>query len=100
MAREWQRATALKYASPPRPSRTLGRGDQIREGLRNRGEKVHSGSVSLAGWSDAAFGGQPTEGEFRSGCFIGLMASSFSSPRHISQWTSEFTRKLAKSSLG
>ena len=62
VAEKWQQATALRYSSATRPWETLGWDGEIRTGLRSRCEKVHYGSVSLAGWSDAAYGGQSTGG--------------------------------------
>ena len=53
-AKDWQHATALKYASSSRPWKTPGGGGKAKVDLCNRGEKVHSGPMSLAGWSDAA----------------------------------------------
>ena len=54
----------------------------------------------VIGWSDVAYGGQPTEGKSRKGFVIGSMSSTLSRPRHVLQWTSKFARKLAKSGLG
>ena len=56
--------------------------------------------MSLVGWSDAAYGRLSEEGRCRLGYIIGLMSSSLSGPCHVLQWTSKFTRKLVKSSLG
>ena len=61
---------------------------------------MRSGSMSLGGWSDAAYGGQSTGGECRLGYVIGLASSTLSGPRYISQWTSKFNRKLEGSSPG
>ena len=61
---------------------------------------MHGGSLSLAGWSDAAYGDLSQNGKCRLGYFIGITSSSLSGPRHVLQWTSKFTRKLAKGSLG
>ena len=56
--------------------------------------------MTLVGWSDAAYGRLSEEGRCRLGYIIGLMSSSLSGPCHVLQWTSKFTRKLVKSSLG
>ena len=58
VAKEWQRATALDYASSSRPWGTIGGGGAVTDDLCDR-EKAHSGSMSLDGWSDAADGDQP-----------------------------------------
>ena len=46
-AKEWQKATALKYATSPRPWKTIGGGGEAKDDLCNRGEKSHSGSMSF-----------------------------------------------------
>ena len=56
--------------------------------------------MTMVGWSDAAYRDQPTEGKYRLGYVIGLMSSTWEGPRHILQWTSKLTRKIAKSSSG
>ena len=56
--------------------------------------------MALAGWSDAAYGNTTCMGKCRLGYVIGVMSSNLSGPCHIIQWTSKFTRKLVKSSLG
>ena len=61
---------------------------------------MHKGALTLVGWSDAAYGKLSEDGRCRLGYIIGLMSSSLSGPCHILQWTSKFTRKLVKSSLG
>ena len=100
VAKAWQQATVLKYASPSHPWKILGRGDRARQDLRNRGEKVHSGSRPLVGLSDAASGGHSTEGRCRLGCAIGLTSSTLRGPCHILQRTSKCNRNLVKSSPG
>ena len=57
-------------------------------------------AMSLAGWSDAAYGAQEAEGKSRLGYVVGLTSSTLSAPRRILRWASKFARKLAKSSLG
>ena len=54
----------------------------------------------LVGWSDAVFGTHTQDGRCRLGYIIGLMSSTLTGPVHILQWTSKFTRKHVKSSLG
>ena len=61
---------------------------------------MHGGAMSLVGWSDAAYGDLTKNGKCRLGYLIGLMSSALSGPCHVLQWTSKFTRKLVKSSLG
>ena len=52
------------------------------------------------GWSDAALGTHGQDGRCRLGYLVGLMSSTLTGPVHILQWTSKFTRKHVKSSLG
>ena len=61
---------------------------------------IHEGAMTMVGWSDAAFGTHTQEGRCRLGYIIGLMSSTLQGPVHIIQWTSKFTRKHVKSSLG
>lgn len=61
---------------------------------------IHEGTMMLVGWSDAAFGTHTQDGRCRLGYIIGLMSSTLTGPVHILQWTSKFTRKHVKSSLG
>ena len=61
---------------------------------------MHGNSPSLAGWSDAAYGDLSQNGKCRLGYLIGIMSSSLTGPCHVLQWTSKFTRKPVKSSLG
>ena len=68
--------------------------------MRVRGGKVRRGTVTLAGLSGAASGGQTKWGRRRSGCAIGLISPAPGGPCHPSQRYSEFARKLVKSSLG
>ena len=100
VAKEWQRAIVLKYASSSRHWKTLGGGGRVRGDLCNRRGGVQSGSTSLAGWSDAAWRDQLAEGRRRLGYVIGVTSSTLSGPCHISQWTTTFTRKLVRGSLG
>ena len=90
--------TVLKYASSTFPLIPAGIGSKGRP--RSNGERLHSGTLSLVGWSDAAYGDLSQNGKCRLGYLIGIMSSSLSGPRHVLQWTSKFTRKLVKSSLG
>ena len=68
--------------------------------MRARGEKLQCGAMFLVSWSDAVSGGQSPEGKSRLGYVIGLMSSTLKGPRHILQWTSKLTRKLATRSPG
>ena len=56
--------------------------------------------MALAGWSDAAYVDQSTGRMCRLRYVTGLMSSTSTGPCHISQWTSEITRKMVKSSPG
>ena len=67
--------------------------------------------MTLAGWSDAALGNRNSEGRRKLGYSthrpnssqpfaIGLVPSTLRGPFHPLQWTSKFTRDLAKSSPG
>ena len=89
-----QPRTVLKYASSPFLlflSETDSRGRR-----RTRGEKVHGGTTSLVGWSDADFGDLPQNGKCRVGYLIGLTSSPLTGPCRVLRWTSEFTRKLVE----
>ena len=56
--------------------------------------------MTLVGWSDAAYGNTSCMGKCRLGYLIGVMSANLCGACHIIQWTSKFTRKLVKSSLG
>ena len=56
--------------------------------------------MTLAGWSDAAEGNQPSIGRCRLGYVAGLMSANLCGPRRIIPWASQSTRKLVESSLG
>ena len=56
--------------------------------------------MTLVGWSDAAYGDTSCLGRSRLGYIIGIISSNLCGPCHIIQWTSRFTRKTVKSSLG
>ena len=99
-AKAWQKAKVLRYASSSHPWKSLGRNDKLQGALQKRGEQVHGGSMTMVGWSDAAYGDQSTEGKCRLGYVIGLASSTLKGPCHILQWTSKFTRQMVKSSLG
>ena len=99
-AKAWQPATVLNYASPSHPWKALGRGGKVKGALRKRGERVRGGSMTLAGWSDAAYWDQSAEGGCRLGYVIGLMSSTLKGPRRISPWVSKFSREVAKCSPG
>ena len=88
------------HASSSRPWRTLGRGGKTKDNQYDRGERVHCGSMSSVGWSDAASGGQLTEGKCRFGYAIGPTSPTLTAPRHFSQRTAKFTRRMVRSSLG
>ena len=100
MVKNWQQAAAFKYASPSHPWEALGWGHEANWPLRGRGARVHGGSTTLFGWSNAAYGGRSTEGTCRLGFLIGMMSPTLKGQRHISQRSSKFSRKIVKSSLG
>ena len=52
-AKDWQRATVLKYASSANSWKTLGRGDRVKGALRKRGDRAHGKSMTMVGWSYA-----------------------------------------------
>ena len=90
-AKDWEKATTVKYASSSSPSDLVPRSGsvdcQARE-IRVRGERAHCGTVALAGRSDAARGGQTKECRRRSGYAIGLISSSLREPCYLLQWLS------------
>ena len=59
-----------------------GRGDADGE-TRQRGEKIHSGTMTPTGWSDAAHGEQSANGKCRPGNVIGFTSSALRGPCHI-----------------
>ena len=59
-----------------------------------RGISLFSGLVGCGLWRSLA------EWKVPLGYLIGIMSSSLTGPCHVLQWTSKFTRKLVKSSLG
>ena len=75
--------TALKYASCSGPWRNLGFVGKAKSDMRNSGEMLRSGMMSLVGRSDAAHGGLSTEGKCRLGYVVGLVPSSPTGPSHI-----------------
>ena len=85
VAKEWQPATALMYASSSHPWKSLGRDDRSQAALPKRGEEVHGGSMTMEGWSGAGYGDQSTEGKCRLGYEIGLMPSTLKGPCRILQ---------------
>lgn len=66
----------------------------------SRGGEVHCGAPTLAGWSDAAFGGRTKKGRRPLGYVIASPSASLSAPCHLLRRSSELTRRLVKSSLG
>ena len=97
-AKKWQPATALKYAASRKLDQdTLAPRDA---NVRHSKEKIHGDAMTLAGWSDAAYGEQSSLGKCRLGYVIGLMSSNLCGPCHIIHWSSKFTQKLVKSNLG
>ena len=97
-AMAWQQTAILAYPSTSRPSR-LAEGGEDGE-MRRRGEEIRDETMTLVEWPGAASGDRSATGKRRLGYSIGLMSSTLRRPRHIIQWTSEYTRQLVKSSLG
>ena len=93
-----QRAKVSEYATKSRPI-TPARGD-VDGRTRARGEKVHCGTMALAGWPDADYGGHKSEGKCRLCYAIGLATSIIRGSCHLLQWASKFARELAEGSLG
>ena len=94
----YQEAAILKYGSPSQLGGTSqGNGDGK---MGKRSGKMQGGTMTLAGWSDAACGDQSSLGKCHLGYVIGLMSPTLRGPCHFIQWASKFTRKSAKSSLG
>ena len=94
----WRLAAILKYPSssnsePPARGYVDGR-------VRSRWETMRCGTVPPAGWPDAACRARPAQGKCRLGYVSGLMSPSLLGSCHFPQWTSEFTRKLVRNSLG
>ena len=94
----WREATVLKYllsSHKGKPERGTEDGK-----LRQRSEKIHGGTRTLVGWSDAAYGDQSAMSKCPLGYVIGLMSSTLRGSRRIIQRAPKFTRKLVKNSLG
>ena len=94
----WRKAAVSKYGSPAQQGKP-GHGKENAQ-MRRRTETIHGGTMTVAGWSDAAYGGQSTLGKCRLRYVIGLMSSTLRGPCHIIQWASKFARKLVEGSLG
>ena len=94
----WQTRAILQFASSSFPLFRPGPDTKGRH--RARGGGLHGGTLTLAGWSDAAYGDLSQNGKRRLGYLIGITSSSLAVPCHVLRWASKFTRKLAKSSLG
>ena len=76
--KEGQEATILLYASSSYPSE---RAPGSKDGeMRIGGEKVNCGAITLAGWSDAAYGDQTKEGRRRLGYVIRKASSTLRGP--------------------
>ena len=97
-AKSGQPRAVSKYASSSFPLFPAGLDSKGRP--RSNGERVRSSTLSLVGWSDAAYGDRSQNGKCRLGYLIGIMSSFLSGPCHVLPWASKFTRKLVKSSLG
>ena len=62
--------------------------------------RVRLRTLTLDGRSDAADGGQTREGRRLAGYIYALLASSPRGPVHVIHWSSRFTRRTVKGSLG
>ena len=85
-AKGCQQATVLKYVS----SSQLGQGNLAQRDveMRRRGGIIRGNTLALVGWSDAAYGVQPSLGKCRLGYVIGLMLPNLCAPCHYIQSTS------------
>ena len=88
----------LKFASSSFP--LIPSGPDTKGRHRAREERLQEGTLTLAGWSDATYGDLSQNGKCRLGYLIGITSSSLTGPCHVLHWTSKFTRKLVKCSLG
>ena len=61
--------------------------------MRDRGEKVKCGAMTLAGWSVAVCGGQTKEGCCRLGFALGTTSPTIRGPRHLIQWPPQVCRE-------
>ena len=93
-AGEWQKATALTYASTSHLRKRLWFDGKAEEALCRSGRNWHCGTLSLGAWSDAACEDQYTEGKCRLGSVVGSMSSSLTGPRHVLQWTPKSAEEL------
>ena len=78
--KEWQQAPVLKYASAPQPI-AVSHAD-VDGRMRARGAEAHCGTAPLAGWPDAAYEDQHSEGRCHLGYATGLTSSAYLGPRH------------------
>ena len=93
---KWQSECALKYfAGPPKLAR---RSLSCPDAEWGKPRPVHEDTTLLVGRSAAAFGTHAQDARCRLGDIIGPMSST--GPVHILQWTSKFTRRHVKSSIG
>ena len=76
---ERRKATKLKRALSFHP-REFAHGDADGK-VRTREEKARCGTVTSAGWSDAAYGDHTSDGRCRLGCVIGRASSTLRGPR-------------------
>ena len=94
----WRPAAFLTCASSSNPDEAA---EEAADGrMRARGGKTHDGAMCSAGRPDAAYEDFSKEGRRRPGYVIGLMSSTLSGSRRISQRAAKFTRKLLGGSLG
>ena len=82
-AKEWQKATVLKNASSSQLGAACNSPEGKKMGQRKRG--IHSGAMTRAGFSDAAYRDQSSLGKYRLGYVIGHTSSTLSAPCHIIQ---------------
>ena len=74
----WQQAAMLKNWSASHAGKH-GKGLEAGK-MRQRSTTIHSGTMTLVGWSDAAYADRPTPGKCRLGDAIGLMSTSKRGP--------------------
>ena len=93
-----QPLTILKFASSSFPLFPSGPDSKGRH--RTRGERLRGGTLSLVGWSDAAYNDFSQNVKCRLGYLIDIMSSPLTGPRRVLHWASKFTSNFVRSSLG
>ena len=100
MAKDWQLATELKYASPPHPWKAPAWRDKVGKGLRQGGERVHCGATFLVGCSDAAYVGPVDGRKVPTGICDRVGVVDFGGPMPYSATDIQIHWKIAVGGLG